>query len=387
MIVLRAMSENILRMAYNNDILKFNSNSVGITPLYCDIVCTASGTPGFNVRLYPAPDGTFFFNMKPFITSLINTRNFEDTLETDLDTADPASFIYNASSGTFLIASLNITVNMSNDTTEPAGVQYYYIVGAEQLTDYKLTLNKDNLYILSPFVKDTANHYYLKYWQGYPFDISLYFKPEHTLTIKNDTNLLEEEFTSAGHVKRLFLSDGRTDETLEDLLPLIDGFNKLTFMQGEAPDPDLDLYVTIEKVPMTCGVYIKWLNKYGGYSYWLFESTYSIDRQTKNMGELDRDIENLSDTFTRAIQIGKESQESIRCIADLLTEEQRDIVAGIFDSPKIYMFTGQPMSRASVNDWVEVSLKTTNARVKNAKQPLTNFSLDFELPQRYTITL
>ena len=134
-------------------------------------------------------------------------------------------------------------------------------------------------------------------------------------------------------------------------------------------------------------MYFKWLNKYGGYSYWLFENTWSLDRSSKYTGELDRDTANLDEMFARTAQLGKESQDTIKVVAEHLNEEERGIVEGLVDSPKIYLFKGRPFSRSSARDWIEVTLKNTNVRLKNARQPLVNFAFDFELPIRYTQTL
>lgn len=372
--------EDTLRLAYNNDVVRFYSNSAGIVPLYCDVTAL-----GLNVRLYPAPGNRFFFNFKPFVTALLNTRNFEDVVVTDLNADDPESFIYE-SVGTFLRRNVTFKIRMSNNTDETQSFVMYWFAGVEQLGNH-ITFSRKGLYALSPFIKGTTNKHYIKYWQGYPFDISVYYFIDKTLRIKNLTNLMEAEFIGSEYIKRLFLSDGRTDETLDEVLPLVEGYNELKLMQNEEPNANEDKYITLEKVPYKCGVYFKWLNKYAGYSYWLFEDTYSIDRNSKQLGELDRDTFNREDTFSNAIQIGKESQDTIRVVAELLTAEERDIVEGIFDSPKIYMFTGQPFARNGVRDWVEVSLKTTNGRIKNAKEMMTNMALDFELPIRHTQTL
>jgi hypothetical protein len=184
----------------------------------------------------------------------------------------------------------------------------------------------------------------------------------------------------------MVFSNGDDDETLEDILPLAEGYNTLRVMQLDT-EADTDKFISLHKVPYKQGVYLKWLNALGGYSYWLFEDTYSIDRSTKQLGELDRDNDNLEDTFGRSIQIGKESQDSLKIIAELLTEDERRIVEGILDSPKIYLFTGKPFAQNGYRDWIEVSLKTTSARIKNPRQPLTNFTFDIELPMRYTQTL
>jgi hypothetical protein len=372
-----------LYMAYNNHIVRFKSDTANATPLYCDITAGIA----LSVRLYPDPQGDFFFNFKPYVSALINKRNFNDTTSVEINSNDPAAFIYSFSHGTFLQLMVNFRITLQVDettqTTEITGHALSWLAGVEQINDYN-NFSSNGLYVLSPFRKLSADDYYLKYWQGYPFDMPVYTSGTG-ITLHNDTNLLSATFSVLGYGSRLFFSDGRTDESLEDLLPLIEGYNKLRLtVHGSTAS---DKYILLEKMGYKSGIYLKWLNKYGGYSYWLFEDTYSIDRSTKHMGEIDRDNANLDEASTRTWQMGKESQDTIKVIAELLTEDERRIVEGILDSPKIYLFTGQPYSRSSLKDWTEVSLKTTSARLKNAKQPLTNFTFDIELPSRYTQTL
>lgn len=364
-----------LHMAYNNHIIRFRSSN-NAAPLYCDIT---SGDI-LNVRLYPSPTNDFFFNFTPYVAALINKRNFNDTINAQIDSAAPSSLVYSFSEGTFLQLSVTIKVVFPEEVTDSVTQVFSWLAGVEQVNDYtNFTIN--GLYVLSPFRKLSATEYYIKYWQGYPFDLPVY-TPGGNVTLYNATNLLSATFGLGGYGDRIFFSDGRTDETLEDLLPLVDGHNRVRMRLGNATAHDKD--ILIEKVPHRSGVYLKWLNKYGGYSYWLFEDTYSIDRSTKQLGEIGRDNYNLEEAFTRSAQLGKESQDTIKVIAELLTEDERRIVEGILDSPKIYLFTGQPYARSSRSDWTEVSLKTTGARLKNPRQPLTNFTFDLELPARFT---
>ena len=364
-----------LRMAFNNDIIRFYTTNTS-PPKYCDITAE-----GLSVHLLPDPDGRFFFNFRPYVAALVNTRNFDDTTDADLNVSNPSSFVYDFTSGTYLELEVAISITTGNNTVDSATYNLSWIAGVEQINDYH-NFSKTGTYLLSPFRKLSGNSYYLKYWQGYPFDIALY-TPGNSLMFANQTNLLSVNLEMTGHGDRLFFSDGRTDETLEDLLPLVEGLNKIRMIHGPHPSPS-DKFIYLDKMPYTGGVYLKWLNSYGGYSYWLFEDTYTIDRSTKQLGEIDRELYNLEDTITRTYQLGKESQDSMRLIAELLNDDERRVVEGILDSPKIYLFTGQPYARSSRKDWVEVSLKTTGARLKNAKQPLTNFTFDIELPQRYT---
>lgn len=373
------IQEDKLRMAFNNDVIRFSGNYGTAPAARCEV-----SFAGFTVTLYPGPDGRFFFNFKPYVSAIINTRNFEDTLQTAIDGSDPDSFVYDSTNGTLLYNPVTFKIFYSDNHQDTLTVNLTWLAGVEQLGDYN-TFVKTETYVLTPFKRHTADRYSIKYWQGYPFDVSFY-SPVETLYIKNVTNLLSQAFNPTGLTFRLVFSDGDDDETLEDLLPLIEGYNNLRLMASESESVD-DKFLIVDKVPYKCGVYFKWLNKYSGYSYWLFEDTAAIDRSTKQIGELDRDYSNLEDTFTRAIQIGKESQDTIKVITDLLTEDDARIVEGIIDSPKIYMFTGQPYSRNDYRDWIEVSLKTTNVRVKNFKDKTNIMAFDFELPQRYTQTL
>lgn len=377
---------NRVHLAFNNKVIKFSSNTPNLAPKHCDITAT-----GINVRLYPAPDNSFFFNFKPYIASLINVNNFQDTLSTDLETNDPDSFIA-SSAGMYISRSVTIAITMSDNSVETTTLNNLkFIAGVEQLGNGGFdNFQTSGLYILSPFYRNDKNKVYLKYWEGYPFDIALLYSPG-SLYVKNQSNGLTAQFEVNqiinSYVKRLVFSDGRVDETIENIVPIAEGYNVIRFGKTLAENPTADVYLTLEKVPSTCGVYFKWVNKYGGWSYWLFQSTHAIERSSKSTGSINRDFFNRETSPTRAMELGKESQDTIKVVTDLVTEDERRILEGIFDSPKIYLFTGEPFARAEVNDWIEVTLKTSSARLRNYKQPQINFSLDFELPERYTQTL
>lgn len=382
-----------LRMAYNNDILRFYSDAANPAQ-YADLVLTEDNLfqlenvepkQFFSIRLYPNPQGQFYVNLQPYAAAALNTRNFEDKLAPAPEAGSTASFVYNYNDGTLLTGTLTISIAHSDDTVTKSRYALTWLAGVQQHGEYS-RLAKNAFLLLSPPRKDNANEWPLKYWQGYPFDFSFY-QPNSLLslfrqiTIKNETNALQLTFTQEGSINRLVFSDGRTDETLETVLPLAEGMNRLKFSFTQPK------WALVEKVPYKCGVYLKWLNAFGGYSYWLFEDTYAIDRSTRSLGEMDSDNANIEHSFGRSISLGKESQDSMKIIAELLTEDDRRIVEGILDSPKIYLFTGQPFARSSTRDWVEVTLKTTSARLRNPKQQLINFAFEIELPERYTIKL
>lgn len=375
--------ETALRMAYNNDVLGFYSTSV-TAPAYAEVTL-GTAQP---IRLYPSPGGTFYCNLSPYVTALINTKNFADTTVTDLSVADHQSFVYPASDGRLLTATLTVNVVQSSavstnpPNTDTVTKNLVWLAAVQQHTDYRPASVTD-FQVLTPALPQAANQWYVKYWEGYPFDVCLY-NTTPSLTLKNTANLQQESFTMSGACSRLFFSDGRTDVTLEDFIALVPGNNPLLVSrQGDA-----DVYtLTVDKAPHCSGVYLKWLNNQGGYSYWLFENTYATDRSVKDLGELDRDFSNLADSFGRTTQIGRKAQDTLKLVAELLTPPQRNIVQNLLESPKVYLFTGTPFGRSNYHNWVEVSVKTNSARIKNPRQELTNLTIDIELPERYTLSL
>lgn len=369
---------NRLRMAFNNDVVRFYSDLAPM-PDNADI----SLGSGPIVRLYPAPDGRFYFNFMPYIATLINTANFEDTLVTELDVASINTFALPAP-GIALRLPVTFTIGAAPDVTDTLTLNLSWLAATQQHGSYR-PLDADGVYVLSPHREEAANRHYLRYWVGYPFDVSLY-STGGTLSITNQANLLSQNIPLSDGGTRLFFGDGRTDETLEDLLPLQNGFNTLKLLR-EGDTLDKAQFITVEKKDNCSGVYLKWLNARGGYSYWLFENTYSIDRSAKALGELNRDFENLPDSFGRSTQTGRQVQDTLKIVAELLTPPQRDLVQNLLESPKVYLFTGRPYSRSSYRDWVEVSVKTTSARIRNARETLTNFTFDIELPERFTQVL
>ncbi|MFP5437475.1 MAG: hypothetical protein ACLGH8_06815 [Bacteroidia bacterium] len=265
------------------------------------------------------------------------------------------------------------------DTTS---MELEWLAGAQQYGEFRI-LRKDDLLILTPPLPHTVNNWYIKYWDGYPFDISFYSNRE-SIKLLNTSNLLNGEFNTEQECTRLFFSDGRTDVTLEDFIPMSTGINLLELTR----ENDGNIYnLTVDKANGCKGIYLKWFNAQGGYSYWLFENTYAIDRVVKSLGELNRDFNNLEYSLARTVQIGQQVQDTIKVVAELLTPPQRNIVQNLLESPKVYLFTGTPYGRTNYHDWVEVAVKTNTARIKNSREELTNFSFDLELPERYTLTL
>jgi hypothetical protein len=60
---------------------------------------------------------------------------------------------------------------------------------------------------------------------------------------------------------------------------------------------------------------------------------------------------------------------------------------GILTSPKVYLFTGVRFAKNNFNDWLEVGVPTSTARLKQARETKNEMRLNINLPNDYNITL
>lgn len=363
-------------MAFNNNVVTFYSNTTSKVVLNAVVTINTN-----DVVLYPSPTGNFYFNFKEYITSLINTNNFTDTVEPELSSLDDTTLTY-VGVGDFTDV-ITFRIYFTDETSETATRNLNFINGVEQLTSYKKNESQTgSQIILSPLIPQTNNHYYVKYWEGFPFDVSFldrdYPDEDPNLELDNLTNLLSYPFLQKSTITRLFFCDGSTDETITDFLPMALGINEIQW---------LDKYLIVDKQDVCSGVYLKWLNQYGGWSYWNFGNIYRQNQTTRSKGEINTDFWNLSDTFSQTSEIGKDGGERITINSDNINENELSVLKSLLTSPKVYLFTGEPFSRASVNDWVEVKIIPSTYTTRNYKGQSPNLTFDIELPDLYTQSL
>jgi len=369
------LREDRVNLAYNNNIVEFFTDSGPAA--YCDINI---GTD--TIRLYPGPSGFFSYNFKELITTILNTSNFKDYLNPSL----PSSYVYDWSLPVLLFEDIDFNLVLQDESVETASKSVYWLSGYVQLTNYKrlypsLDLLIDKSTLLQRPLNDSYYNFFSKYWAGYPFDATFLKIVDEDIDITNNTNAVNYVFDDINtDVERLVFSDGRTDVTIEDALPLITGYNDLAVNE--------QFNILLQKIVPTCtdGHYIKWINSFGGWSYWLFYKG-NENLATKEVGFLFNDYLNLEETISPYVSMGKTSETSIQLSQDGITEFDYTILKDLLDSAKVYLFTGTPFSQNNFNDWVEVNLKAGNFRTSNSRGDQYNLNFTIELPLNVTRTL
>lgn len=372
-----------LLTAYNNHVVRFSSDS--------ELIPATAQITGLGIDnvLYPHPNGSFYFNFREYVSNEINTKNFADDIPYDLDDSNSDTFTYDVSDGFYLEDTVTFRINFTDSSSETITRNLKFYTGVDQLEDYKkneIFFVSSQIAVLSPVEDRSNNSTYIKYWQGYPFEFSFYNNqfPIAPFTLKNTSNGMQHEFKTKGKFTALFLSDGRTDVTIDNFLPMVFGLNNIQFFIGAV---NQNINLTIDKQESTCGVYIKFLNKNGRFNYWLLSSNHFRNRGSKYLTEYYNDFENLEDTLSPTLQSGKSAQDNLKCAAEKLNEKEKLIFEGIIDSPKIYLFTGERFSKATFTDWMEVRLKTSSFPIRQPRTKLYSFYIELELPDRYMQTL
>lgn len=367
------LSETVLLNAYTNNIVEFSSDN----PEDAFKCVISIGTNTFEIT---PNNNTFYFNFKSIFKSLIQDF-FEDAQDVALDNMDPTTYIKDLSQITTQVT-INYAVSFVDGSQENATRNVTLLQSTSNFIDRKLGEIQalDSFAVLSRLRSGSNRTFDMVYFTGFPFDIQVYKQSPGNVQITNKTNLLNYTFNLPYKVNRIFFSDGESDSTIQDLVPLVEGVNQLEFNTGDLTT------IYLEKRTVNCGVYLKWKNDFGGWSYWLFEQKHQIERDTRDLGYINNDYQNLdNNNFIK--NIGKASQDRWRIGSVNVEPRYRAYVQSILDSPKIYLFLGQEFSQDETTDWLAVKMVTDSIVVTPYKDRPMDINFVLELPERNTLVL
>jgi hypothetical protein len=178
-----------------------------------------------------------------------------------------------------------------------------------------------------------------------------------------------DTITNDKRINRIIVSNGT------ELIELESAYNRLLVNGTE---------LQIEKITDICeGHYIKWLNSFGGWNYWLFYKG-NDTLTTKDLGQIFNDYEDVVDTVSPYVSIGKTSENNIAVVQDNITQNEMLILNDLLDTPKVYLFTGSPNQTVDCKDWLEVTIKSGAFRVLNSKEKMNSLRLTIEIPTNTT---
>lgn len=312
----------------------------------------------------------------------------------------------------FNLHAVKLVVNYTDNTSENVDITGKFTRAVRQHTDMSNGMfyftgagpypHFTNLLMKAPRKKDWFTQQ-IRIFKGYPLDVSLIGPTANNylnFTLYNNvTGLVGNSgytITVPGgsrtnkEVQRIVLSDGMN---LHSLLAANPGVTK-GYLQIDHLVSDVgaitNLYSFAFDIADECGVYIKWINSCGGWSYWLFNKNTRNLITTKAKGTINSNAGQLGYNADEK-NIGFDSDEKLQVVTQGVEKWTLDQLLDIPTSPCVYLYLKPRGVWAYENGNSDVWLKLpTISNFKyslKAESTLYNIGFEFQLPKIYTQTL
>jgi len=364
----KSLSTTKLLNAYNNNVVEFTSNAI---PIGETISKATINIGGEDVEITPINE-VFSYNFREIIRVLMN-NNFEDSIIADDGYKADASL-----SGSYLVT---YTLTFSDATTENTAETYVFLKSVEQIAGVSERLLTE---------QHILNQSELTFFDGYPFDISIYSDGDFSV-INDDNNNYAEFDGTLGETGRIYLSEldaeglfrervefdggvyegGGCDEADSDgdLLEL--GCNNVRVVGGVTDS------MTIKLESVCGGIYLKWFNRMGGWSYWLFNPIYKELLKARTMDKFSVDFESIDDTYETTLITGKDTEKERGLVYENLSEAERLQITDLLSSPRVEMYNG--VKDGDLSTWQTVVVKDGGFEINNTKRCISNFRATIEI--------
>ena len=337
----------------------------------------------FPITLYPSPSEGYYLNLKEPAIPLINQNNFADNITPDIESN---GYIYQDSS-IYLYMTIDVTAHLSGGQTFTQQLRYRFVKAVEQIANFKDTIfnvNDDKYYLLLPQGKLDDIHR-VTYYEGYPFDVTFFanVNPRDfpNFTLKNLTTGHEVTLDVFQYINRLFLSQGSEDFTINDILPIQTGINRIEMVMNE----DKSLMLHLKKKEPVCAPYFKFYRNRGGWGYIRFEKEFTIKNKVKDGKEIKVDYEGIQNTLTRSLT-AKESSIEMEFMTEFLEDWEMENFKDFVKSPRVEMYVNDLFQKQEADSWIGVRVDSSSLDNKSLKTKRNRERVKIEI-QEYTLTL
>jgi hypothetical protein len=360
--------------AFNNNVVRFSSSSS--KEIRIGIVEIIHNGQIIEFELHPSPDDKFYFNFKTIVQKLINGSQFRDSIgyvqSGNLFRDDNA----------YIELPVQYKIIFTDDTFDIAIYTYWFVKGLCQVKEKSFYKNRGQAF---PLLRLDNNEAALTIFDGYPLDIPLFGEDINIII----DPLTETQFLAHSIPTPLSTSNAITftNDKAAQRLVLCDG----SIVWDEIPAGQFcailfNGYVLKIRKEDKCGVYLKWHNQYGGWDYYLFERNYNLDLGDKQVDNINTDFENLWDTNSPDISMGKVISETMQLWAFGVYYNEIERVKGLLHSPKVYLYTGDRYDPYTAENWLPVKVSGKSLTRPSQNRRVT-ISIEVELPKTYTLTL
>jgi len=345
------IKNNLILNGRNNNIVTFSASNTpsGESSISASVVIDSN-------TFYLTPiNGVFTFNF----LQIFSVLSYHNILDQSID----SSAIENDS--LIFKEAVNYTINFSNGSTETFSDTYTFGRITDQIGKYSEKY-KDRVNILG-----STN---LKAWKGYPFTISFNTTSSNSYTING------QQYDSSGEAMDIVLSGNEyvlknrfdffeentcADKSSSNLLE--EGYNEIEVGGNK-------IYVDYIN-QCKRGTYLKWQNKQGGYSYWLFEGMYKENKSVSIMDSYQDDFQNINVANSAFGITGKTSKRVRNISSGILSQSDINVLESVLDAPQVLM-----LNDLSDNvEWQEVIVKDSSFNVVDTRRQRYKIDLSIEI--------
>ncbi len=357
-------------------------------------------------NLTPTSDYKLAFNIQEVVKALFG--NFNDSY--DYDATDIMVYDDNL----LLKLTVVLTAILTDETIENTTITAYALrsvhqIGSkdgESMISFDPTVFTTSVYSTQALVKFDGDYtrtvtyqrqQYLKVFKGYPFDLCLLDKLttdkiSYELQFKDGSGVIDSAnktisaAASDKYLKRLIISDGA-----ELITPFDDGISArlvlTTKIAGTPYDTANSIYQFEVDIVDECGIYLKWLNSEGGWSYYLFNKYYKIPMSAKSQGKINKYLDTMIGAIGNQTNIGQNLTTGIKINQRFLSKDEYIQLIEIASSPMVYLYNEAKGTQATSESWLEVIVEDFKDDFRDNKKNIFDISFLFTLPANYTQSL
>lgn len=143
----------------------------------------------------------------------------------------------------------------------------------------------------------------------------------------------------------------------------------------------------VARIVEECGIFLRWRNTYGGWSYWLFSQDYTEDVKTKSLGSalIGRTYVGLK--YNSFYPFGTTSKKTWTLTSEIpVLDYEFEEVKSLFVSPEIYLWKGKEVTDIQPQHWERVNVVEGSQKFKHNSQYTHPLSVTIEFQEPKTIT-
>jgi hypothetical protein len=143
----------------------------------------------------------------------------------------------------------------------------------------------------------------------------------------------------------------------------------------------------VARIVDECGIFLRWRNTYGGWSYWLFSQDYTEDIKTKSLGSalIGRTYVGLK--YNSFYPFGTTSKKTWTLTSEVpVLDYEFEEIKSLFVSPEIYIWKGKEVADIQPQHWERVNVVEGSQKFKHNSQYTHPLSVTIEFQEPKTIT-